>query len=362
MSHLTFAEAMVVGLIQGVTELFPVSSLGHNVLIPALVGGSWAQDLNVSTPESPYLAFIVGLHVATAVAMIIYFWRDWMRIIGGFLTSVRDRRIVTADQRLAWLIVLATIPVGICGLALEHAFRVFFSKPIPTALFLAANGVILLAGERMRRRTREGGRTAAPASAASAAGIPQAAMSRPAAVARPPWEQPAAEPTRQGRGTYPTDPAETASPSARAEGREQTEQTEPAVAADRRLAAIGVGRALLIGTSQVLALLPGISRDGVVTVTGMFRGLSREDAVRFSFLLSAPVILAAGALKIPDLMGSLGNGIRGQILAGSVLSGVGAYLSVRFLVRYFAKSRSLTPFGIYCLVAGLGSLAYLALR
>jgi undecaprenyl-diphosphatase len=380
MSHLTFAEAMVVGLIQGVTELFPVSSLGHNVLIPALVGGSWAQDLNVSAPESPYLAFIVGLHVATAVAMIIYFWRDWMRIIGGFLTSVRDRRIVTADQRLAWLIVLATIPVGICGLALEHAFRVFFSKPIPTAIFLAANGVILLAGERMRRRTGEGGRTAAststaststaptstaPTAAAPAAGIPQAAMSRPAAVARPPWEQPVAERTRQGRGTYPTDPAETASSSARAEGREQTEgheQTEPAVAADRRLAAIGVGRALLIGASQVLALLPGISRDGVVTVTGMFRGLSREDAVRFSFLLSAPVILAAGALKIPDLMGSLGNGIRGQILVGSVLSGVGAYLSVRFLVRYFAKSRSLTPFGIYCLVAGLGSLAYLALR
>jgi undecaprenyl-diphosphatase len=97
-------------------------------------------------------------------------------------------------------------------------------------------------------------------------------------------------------------------------------------------------------------------------VTGMFRGLSREDAARFSFLLSAPVILAAGALKVPDLTGHLGNGIRGQVLAGSALSFVGAYLSVRFLVRYFRESRSLTPFGIYCLIAGLGSVIYLTLR
>src|ERR1700756_1523021 len=151
--HMTYAEAMVVGLIQGVTELFPVSSLGHNVLIPALIGGSWAQDLNVSKPESPYLAFIVGLHVATAAALILYFWRDWLRIVGGFVSSLRERRIATADQRLAWMIILATIPVGIAGLALEHAFRVVFSKPVPTALFLAANGVILLAGERKQRRS-----------------------------------------------------------------------------------------------------------------------------------------------------------------------------------------------------------------
>ena len=108
--HMTYAEAMVVGLIQGVTELFPVSSLGHNVLIPALIGGSWAQDLSVSAPESPYLAFIVGLHVATAAALILYFWRDWVRLVGGFVSSLRERRIATADQRLAWMIIIATIP------------------------------------------------------------------------------------------------------------------------------------------------------------------------------------------------------------------------------------------------------------
>lgn len=137
---------------------------------------------------------------------------------------------------------------------------------------------------------------------------------------------------------------------------------DPAVAADRRLAGTGFRRAVLIGSTQILALMPGISRDGIVTVTGMFRGLSREDAVRFSFLLSAPVILAAGVLKLPYLAGQAGAGIRGQVLAGSLLSGIAAYLSVRFLVRYFSKSRTLVPFAAYCLAAGLGSLFYLVLR
>src|SRR5438309_4383447 len=122
-SHMTYAEAMVVGLVQGVTELFPVSSLGHNVLIPALIGGSWARDLSVSAPESPYLAFIVGLHVATAIALIVYFWRDWVRIVGGVISSIRRRKVETPDERLAWLLILATIPVGLTGLLLEHTFR-----------------------------------------------------------------------------------------------------------------------------------------------------------------------------------------------------------------------------------------------
>ena len=126
--HLTYTEAVVVGLFQGVTELFPVSSLGHSVLIPALIGGSWAQDLSVTAPDSPYLAFIVGLHVATAIAMIIYFWRDWVRIVGGFFTSIRDRRVETVDQRLAWMIILATIPVGIVGALLQHTVQKTFGQ------------------------------------------------------------------------------------------------------------------------------------------------------------------------------------------------------------------------------------------
>ena len=167
--HLTYPEAIVVGLFQGVTELFPVSSLGHAVLIPALVGGSWAQDLNVSAPHSPYLAFIVGLHVATAIAMIIYFWRDWLRIVAGFFTSIAHRRIDTADQKLAWMIIFATIPVGIAGALLQHTVQETFAKPVLTAIFLAINGLILFAGERFRRQQ-----------AAAAGG----ARSRPAPPAR----------------------------------------------------------------------------------------------------------------------------------------------------------------------------------
>ena len=162
MIHLTYLEAAVVGLVQGVSELFPVSSLGHNVLIPALIGGNWARDLNVSKPESPYLAFIVGLHVATAIALLIYFWRDWVRVIGGFFSSLRHLawppagtsrwQLRSADERLAWMIILATIPVGLVGLVFEHLFRVIFGKPVFAAVFLAVNGLILLAGERYVRR------------------------------------------------------------------------------------------------------------------------------------------------------------------------------------------------------------------
>src|SRR5262249_49954471 len=161
-AHLTYLESGVVGLIQGVTELFPVSSLGHNVLLPALVGGCWARDLNVATAESPYLAYIVGLHVATAIALLIYFWRDWIRIIKGFFASIGHViapdegtsrwQLQTADQRLAWLIIVATIPVGLVGLKVEHEVRVLFGKPLRAAIFLVINGLILLAGELFRRK------------------------------------------------------------------------------------------------------------------------------------------------------------------------------------------------------------------
>jgi undecaprenyl-diphosphatase len=336
MTQLTYLEAAVVGLVQGVSEMFPVSSLGHNVLIPAIIGGSWARDLNVSSAESPYLAFIVGLHVATAIALLIYFWRDWIRIIGGFFSSIRDRKVRTEDQKLAWMIILATIPVGIVGLLFEHAFRVIFAKPIIAGIFLAVNGVILLAGERYRSR----------ASLAADAAI---------AAERDPRLIPAREPELVAAGRAPA--GSHARDGARA--LRQQEQAE-AIQADRRLAQMGYPQAVVVGTAQILALLAGISRDGVTMVAGMARGLSREDAARFAFLLATPVILAAGALKIPDLLGPLGNGIRGQILLGSVLSGVGAYLSVRFLLRYL-RTRTLTPFGVYCLIAGVASVLYLGL-
>jgi undecaprenyl-diphosphatase len=334
MTHLTYLEAAVVGLVQGVSELFPVSSLGHSVLIPALIGGQWGADLNVSAPESPYLAFIVGLHVATAIALLVYFWRDWVRIAGGFASSVRDRRVETADQRLAWMIILATIPVGLVGLVAEHPFRVIFGRPVVAGAFLAVNGVILIAGEKFRRRA------SLDADARVAAGLRAEPVAVGGGMAAPSAAPVAVAPVAVA-------PSAAAAPSA-------------AVMADRRLSAMGHGRAIVIGSAQILGLLAGISRDGVTMVAGMRRGLSREDAARFAFLLSTPVILAAGVLKIPDLFGPLGQGIRGQIVLGSILSGLGAYAAIRFLVRYL-RTRSLTPFGIYCLVAGLACVAYLGL-
>jgi len=296
-AHLSWLEAGTVGLLQGVSELFPVSSLGHAVLLPAVVGGSWARDLNVRAPESPYLAFIVGLHVATAIALIVYFWRDWVRIVRGLITSIARREIRTADQRLAWMLVLATIPVGLVGLVAEHAFRTTLSRPVPTALFLAVNGLVLLGIERAR----------------------------------------------------PTEPGE------------YVDERESGPKSDERVARLSFSRAVAIGSAQILALAPGISRSGITTSAGLGAGLDREDAARFSFLLATPVILAAGVLKIGDLTGPLGNGIRGQVILGSVLSGVGAYLSVRFLTRYLAN-RSLRPFGVYCIVAAAACLAWFAIR
>lgn len=299
-AHLSWLEAGVVGAMQGVAELFPISSLGHSVLLPAVVGGSWSRDLNVSRPESPYLAFIVGLHVATAIALVIYFWRDWVRLIGGLFTSIARREVRTSDQRLAWLLILATIPVGLTGLLLEHWFRTTVAKPNPTAVFLMINGAVLLFAERLRRR----------------------------------------------------DPAVDS---------EYVDERVTGPESDKRLATQPTGQAVGIGSAQILALAPGISRSGITMVGGMLAGLSREDAARFSFLLATPVILAAGALKLGDLTGPLGDGIRGQVVFGSILSGIGAYLSVRFLTRYLAN-RSLRPFGAYCVAAGAACLVLFAVR
>jgi undecaprenyl-diphosphatase len=326
-AHLTYPEAIVIGALQGVTELFPVSSLGHSVLIPALLGGRWARDLNVSTPESPYLAFIVGLHVATALALLVFFWRDWVRIVTGLVTSIRYRRVSTADERLAWIIIMATIPVGLTGLLLEHTFRTTLGRPVPAAAFLVVNGLLLLGAERLRRRAA--GRTHQPVLVGREAGGGVFASAASAAA-------------DTGAGTAGSGAADSAEQS------------------DNRIASRSIVDTTVIGAAQILALLPGISRSGVTMAAGLLRGLSHEDAARFAFLLATPVILAAGVLKLPDLFGSQGNGIHGQVLAGSLASGVCAYLAVRFLTRYF-ETRTLTPFAVYCLAAGLGSLAWLGL-
>ena len=308
---LTYVQAIVMGIVQGISELFPVSSLGHAVLIPTVFG--WHNLVRAqSQPESFFLAFIVGLHVGTAVGLIVYYRRDWVSIVSGLVVSARQRRVETPVQRLGWLLVVATIPAGFIGLVLEHRLRVQFAKPLSAAFFMMVNGLLLLAGELVRRRSLARG--------AAATGHPD-----PAA----------------GHGHYRAAVAD--------------DQTTPM----KHLDDLAYRESFVIGVAQIGALIAGISRSGITMVAGLVRGLDHEDAARFSFLLATPIILAAGVLKLPDLFGSLGNGIRGQVVVGSVFAGLSAYFSVRFLVRWF-QTRTLWPFGIYCLVVGAAFTAHFA--
>ncbi len=283
---MTFIQAIVLGVLQGVTELFPVSSLGHSVILPQLLG--WTDVVAAqSAPESYFLALLVGLHVATALALLVFYRATWARIVAGLVTSIRTRRVATPDQRLGWLLVVATIPAGVVGLLLEHTLRVVFARPLTAAAFLFANGLLLLAGEWLRRRAAAG---------------------------------------------------------------DTLRRRHPFVGS-RQLDYLAFPEATAVGVAQVFALLPGVSRSGITMVAGLARGLDHEDAARFSFLLATPIILAAGLYKVPDLLGPNGDGVRVQILVGSLAAGIAAYLAVRFLTRYFT-TRTLTPFGVYCLVVG----------
>jgi undecaprenyl-diphosphatase len=304
-----------------VTELFPVSSLGHSVLVPAWIGGSWetlvTQSSQQNSESSFYLAFLVALHVATALALLWFFRTDWIRIVTGFVRSVRrslpDRRLNVADpdERLAWLIVVATIPVGITGVALEHVFRTALAKPVAASAFLFVNGLILLAGDRFARRQRAAVRAPELATEGGLGEVPALAVTR-------------------GRSA---------------------EDVAEAYASDVRISRLPFTDALRVGILQVFALFAGISRAGITMVGGLWRGLSYEDAARFAFLLATPVILAAGVLKLPSLFGKAGDHIHGQVIVGMLVCGIAAYLSVRYLVKYF-ENRTLLPFAMYCLVAG----------
>ncbi|MDQ1380884.1 MAG: undecaprenyl-diphosphatase [Actinomycetota bacterium] len=287
---ISYFQAIVIGALQGVTELFPVSSLGHSVLVPGWLG--WDTLVrDQSRSESPYLAFVVALHVATALALLVYFRSDWARIIKGFLRTLRTRTLETADERMAWLLIVATIPAGITGLVLEHSLRTLFAKPLAAAIFLTVNGVLLLFGDWLRRR-----RTT------------QAIIEK--------------HPKTQSRGE-----------------------------AGRRLDTLDFREALAVGVAQVGALFAGISRSGITMVAGLARGLDHEDAARFSFLLATPIILAAGLYKLHDFAGPNGDGIRGQALVGGIVAAGAAFVAIHFLVRFF-ETRNLLPFAIYCLLAG----------
>jgi undecaprenyl-diphosphatase len=283
---ISYFQGAMLGLLQGVSELFPVSSLGHSVILPKLVG--W----NIHQKDPYFLSFLVATHLATALVLLWFFRADWWRILKGLGRSLRDREIAAddADARLGWLLVVGTIPAGILGLTLENKLKTVFASPERASIFLACNGVMLFGAELLRRRA------------------PQVETDDDVRIARQ----------------------------------------------------VGWRDTTFVGTAQSLGLIAGFSRSGAAMAGGLLVGLSHKDAARFAFLLATPIIGAAALLKIPELAGHQGDGVRGQALVGALCAGVTAYLAVRFLMRYF-ETRTLTPFAVYCLCAGTAAAIYFAL-
>jgi len=282
---ISYFQGAILGLLQGVTELFPISSLGHSVILPSLFG--W----NIHQNKPYFLSFLVATHLATALVLLGFFWRDWVRIVKGIGRSLRDREIgADPDAKLGWLLVLGTIPAGILGLLLQDSLRKLFASPLYASIFLALNGLLLFGAELLRRRA------------------PETADDDDTRIARK----------------------------------------------------VGWWQTFTVGAAQSIALIPGFSRSGASMGGGLLVGLSHRDAARFAFLLATPIILAAAVLKLPELAGPQGNGVRGPAFVGAICSGITAYLAVKFLMRYF-ETRTLTPFAIYCVCAGTACAIYFAL-
>jgi undecaprenyl-diphosphatase len=276
---ISYFQAIVLGLTQGIAEPFPISSLGHGVVMPRLFGWDIHQN------DKFFLAFLVATHLATAIVLFLFFLRDWMRIFRGIGRSLRDREIRPddVDARLGWLLVVGTIPAGVIGLLLEHPLRTLFASAQSAAAFLILNGLLLLAFERLRRSAPTGDRS----------------------------------------GDHDAHIAKT----------------------------LTWREALFVGSAQAAALVPGISRSGITMGGGLMAGLSNEDAARYGFLLATPIIGAAAVLKVPDLFGHAGDGVRGPALVASICAGITTFFAVKFLLRFFETNR-LTPFGIYCIAVG----------
>jgi undecaprenyl-diphosphatase len=280
------------GLLQGATELFPVSSLGHAVLIPSLLHWSFKQS------DPSFVPFLVLLHLGTAGALLFIYRTQWVDLIKSFITAAVRGRIETPSERLAMLLMVGTIPAAILGVFFETRIKSLFASPYVAAGFLVVNGALMLTFEQLRRRAER----------------------RAALDSKP-----------------------------------RIEQEQGFAEAER----ISFRAAALVGACQALAFLPGISRSGVTIGGGLLAGLQHQEAARFSFLLATPVILAAGVLEVPQLFAS---GVPvGEYIAAAILSGIAAYLSARFLLRYFRSGR-LDPYGWYCIAAGLISLGLLALN
>lgn len=292
---LSYLQAIILGLVQGVTELFPVSSLGHSVLIANLFGWNNLSHQEAAN-SSAFLNLLVMMHLATAIALIIFYREQWVRITKGFLRSLKSKEIVhDSDAKLAWLLIAATVPAGLIGLVFEHKLRASFANATAAIFFIIINGIILIRGDRL---------------------VSKAEVNRP----------------RRRRKDAKVD--------------ELAASKTVRVVSDH----LTLSRAALIGVAQIGAFFPGISRSGITMLAGLRSGLDHQDAARFSFLLATPIILLAGLYKLPSVIGS--HGAMGPILVGSLLAGIAAYLSVRYLDKYF-HGRSLRPFGWYCIGFGV---------
>lgn len=282
-------QAAFIGILQGATELFPVSSLGHAVIIPSLLRWSYRQS------DPSFLPFLVLLHLGTAGALLILYWRDWVAITRGFFTAALRGRIRAPNERLAMLLVVGTVPTGLVGVFFQKQLQSLFANPRAAAAFLVVNGALLLGAELLRRRAERRARVA---------------------------------------------------------DRDRAEQEEAFAEAGE----LSFRAAALVGLCQVLALFPGISRSGVTISGGLLAGLRHQEAARFSFLLATPIIAAAGLLEVPELF--RGGVPLGTYLLAALLAGLAAYASARFLIRYFRSGR-LDPYGYYCLAIGVAGLLLL---
>ena len=292
-------QALLLGVIQGVSELFPISSLAQTILLPALLGWQINQE------GSDFLSFVVALHLATAVALLIYFWKDWREVIQAYLGSLKRGKLVYDDKsKFAWLLVAGTVVVGAIGLVLEKKLRHFFDDPAFTwivAIILIVNGGVMFLGDFLKRQA-----------------------------------------SKQG-GVDTDDPAAMAPPQ-----RKQAFE-------------LSFIEGTWVGATQALALLPGISRSGVTIVAGLLAGLSYEEASRFSFMLATPVIGLAALLKVPTLLKPEARHELALTVPSAILAGITAYLSVKFLMRYFKHNR-LSPFAYYCIFFGTAALILLKMR
>ncbi len=316
---ITYFQAIVLGLFQGLTELFPVSSLGHSVIMPAVFGWKLAES------DSFFIVFLVATHFATSLALLVLFYKDWLRIVRGFFVSLPVLakniagkkgvvQIASADLRmnakLAWLLIAGTIPAGLLGLIFQNRLQALFSSPRIVAIVLILNGCMLLFIERS-----------------------YATKSLSAKM----------------------DTMNTSTEGGNGGGDSQ---------ADIRISKLTFRQALKIGLCQALALIPGISRTGSTLGGGVSVDLNRDDAARFAFFLATPIIFAAALLKLPALIQYIHTGgihIAGPFAAGFIAAFIAAYISARYLLTYF-KTKTLAPFAWYCIVVGLIASIILSLH